>query len=144
MKAGPLVGFEFSDAASAQLKNTGGLRLIQSEEVTNAIIHYWETREGVKEDMRVFNQNVQAFWDDGLKIFDMKYVKDLAHPDKGARDSTEPDARLMTRDKMQLVEYANRVGSLVLALKWHYVKSLQRQKTIEADLEHLIAKNYKF
>jgi len=145
MKAGPLVGFGFSDAASVQLKNTGGLRLIQNQEVADAIIHYWATRDVVKEDMSVFNQNVQNFWDDGLKIFDMYYVKSLTHPDeKGAGGEIEPGAKLMTLDKMQLVEYANRAGALVLALRWHYLKSLLRQKTIEADLEHLIIKNYKF
>ena len=145
MKAGFLVGFEFSDAASVQLKNTGGLRLIQDQEVTDAITHYWATREDVKLDMNVFNQNVQNYWDDGLKIFDMNYTKDLAHPgDKGSKSAIEPGARLMTTDKMQLIEYANRVGTLELALKWHYRKSLLRQKAIETDLERLIIKNYKF
>jgi len=145
MRAGPLVGFEFSDAASVQLKNTGGLRLIQNQEVADAIIHYWATRDDVKEDISVFNQNVQNFWDDGLKIFDMYYTKDLTHPEgKGSKSAIEPGARLMTMDKMQLIEYANRVGTLELALKWHYRKSLLRQKAIEADLERLIIKNYKF
>ena len=96
MKAGFLVGFEFSDAASVQLKNAGGLRLIQDQEVTDAITHYWATREGVKLDMNVFNQNVQNYWDDGLKIFDMNYTKDLAHPeDKQSKSAIEPGARLM-------------------------------------------------
>jgi hypothetical protein len=145
MKAGSLVGFGFSDAASVQLKNTGGLRLIQNQEVADAIIHYWATRDDVKEDISVFNQNVQNYWDDGLKIFDMNYTKDLAHPEgKGPKSAIEPGARLMTIDKMQLIEYANRVGTLELALKWHYRKSLLRQKAIEADLERLIIKNYKF
>jgi len=138
------VGFEFSDAASVQLKNTGGLRLIRDQEVADAIVHYWATRENVKLDMAVFNQNVQNFWDDGLKIFDMNYSKDLMHPGNGSRLAIERGARLMTRDKMQLIEYANRVGSLVFALRWHYLKSLQNQKTIETDLGHLITKNYKF
>jgi hypothetical protein len=145
MRAGPLVGFEFSDAASVQLKNTGGLRLIQNQEVADAIIHYWATRDDVKEDISVFNQNVQNFWDDGLKIFDMYYIKSLAHPgEKGTGVEIEPGAQLLTQDKMQLIEYANRTGSLLLALRWHYLKSLLRQKTIEADLERLIIKNYKF
>jgi len=144
-KSGILVGFEFSDAASVQLKNTGGLRLIRDQEVANAIIHYWATRETVKIDANVFNQNVQDFWTDGLKIFDVYYIKYLTHPDEKEADlSVEPGARLLTRDKMQLTEYANRTGSLVLMLKLHYIQSLQWQKTIEADLEHLIIKNYKF
>jgi hypothetical protein len=145
MKAGPLVGFEFSDAASVQLKNTDGLRLIQNKEVTNAIIHYWATRETVKEDVKVFNQNVQNFWDDGIKFFDMYALRGLRHPDeKGSGFEIEPDARLLIHDKTQLTEYANRVGGLIIALKVHYLRSLLRQKTIEADLEHLINKNYKF
>ncbi len=145
MKSGPLVGFEFSDAASEQLKNTGGLRLIRDQEVANAIIHYWAAREEIKLDISVFNQSVQNFWDDGLKIFDMNYDKNLTHPDaKGARFGVDSDARLLTHDRMQLIEYANRAGSLVLALRLHYLKSLLWQKTIEADLERLINKNYKF
>lgn len=145
MKSGILVGFEFSDAASVQLKNTGGLRLIRDQEVANAIIHYWAMREVVKIDASVFNQNVQDFWTDGLKIFDVYYVKYLTHPNEKQADlSIEPGARLLTRDKMQLTEYANRAGSLVLMLKLHYIQSLQWQKAIEADLEHLIIKNYKF
>ena len=145
MKSGILVGFEFSDAASVQLKNTGGLRLIQNQEVTNAIIHYWAMREVVKLDGSVFNQNVQDFWTDGLKIFDAYYIKDLTHPNEKQADlSIEPGARLLTRDKMQLTEYANRVGTLVLMLKLHYIQSLQWQKAIEADLKRLIIKDYKF
>ena len=145
MQAGYLVGFDFSDAASVQLKNTGGLRLIQNQDVTDAIIQYWETRDDVKFNMGVFNQNVQNFWDDGLKIFDMYDIKNLRHPgDKGVGFEIEPDARLLTRDKMQLIEYANRVGGLLVALKVHYLTSILRQRTIEADLERLINKNYKF
>jgi hypothetical protein len=145
MKAGPLVGFEFSDAASVQLKNTGGLRLIQDQEVTSAIIHYWATQEDVKLDIGVFNKNVQNYWDDGLKFFDMYAIKSLRHPgEKGVGFEIEPGARLLISDKMQLIEYANRVGSLLIALRAHYLNSLLRQKTIEADLERLIIKNYKF
>jgi len=145
MKSGILVGFEFSDAASVQLKNTGGLRLIQDQQVANAIVHYWATREVVKIDASVFNQNVQDFWTDGMKIFDVYYIKYLTHPNEKQADlSVERGARLLTRDKMQLTEYANRAGSLVLMLKLHYIQSLQWQKAIEADLEHLIIKNYKF
>jgi hypothetical protein len=144
-KSSFLVGFEFSDAATVQLKNTGGMRLIQSPQVTGAIIHYWQAMEGVKEDMAVFNRNEETLWREGVKIFDLYNVKNVTQPEvKRAGLEIEPNARLLTHDKLQLTEYANWAGSLMMALRTHYLVSLQRQKVIEADLKHLINKTYKF
>jgi len=142
-KSNVLVGFEFSDAASVQLKNTGGLRLIQSQKVADAIIHYWQASELVKFDMNVFNENAKVFWNEGLKIFDMYNVKNITGPD-AAGIQIEPNARLLTLDKLQLTEYANRAGSLILMLRRHYLGSILKQKVIESDLEQLIKKSYKF
>ncbi len=144
-KSNMLVGFEFSDAASVQLKNTGGIRLIQSPQVTDAIIHYWQTREGVKEDMAVFNRNAEAFWNEGMKIFDLYNIKNIVRPEiKRAGLEIKSNAQLLTHDKLQLTEYANRAGSLMIALKTHYLVSLQKQKVIESELNQLINKTYKF
>ncbi len=138
-----LVEIEFSDAASVQLKNSGGLRLIQSQKVADAIIHYWQASEVVKFDMNVFNENAKVFWNEGLKIFDMYNVKNITGPN-AAGLQIEPNARLLTLDKLQLTEYANRAGSLIIMLRKHYLVSVLKQRVIESDLDQLINKSYKF
>lgn len=143
MKYSVLVGVAFSDAASVQLKNTGGLRLIQSQKVADAIVHYWQATEDVKEDTNVFNRMAEAFWGASLKIFDMYNIKNVTQPNIAGLQ-IEPNARLLTLNKLQLTEYANRAGSLIFALRMHYLVSLQRQRVIESDLDQLINKSYKF
>ena len=143
LKSNLLVGIEFSDAASVQLKSTGGLRLIQSQKVADAIIHYWQASEVMKFDGSVFNGNAENFWGEALKIFDLYNLKSVTQP-QAAGSQIEPDARLLTLDRLQLTEYANRAASLILMLRMHYLPSVLKQKVIESDLDKLINKNYKF
>ena len=101
-----LIGAEFEDRTMAQLKNSGGMRLIRKKNVNDSILLYWritESTESVRDRITEIGNDISHL---ASKIFNTKYLipgdQALAVP-KGIR----PGAQLIDRDPKLLDEYAN-------------------------------------
>lgn len=102
-----VISAEFEDRTKAQLKNSGGMRLIRKKNVSDSILHYWKTTENIdaiEERIYEAGQNVSNL---SVKLFYTKYVipgdTALSVP-KGIRQGAE----LIDDDPKLLKEYTNR------------------------------------
>ena len=101
-----LAGADFEDRTKAQLKNSGGMRLIRKKNVNDSILAYWkrtETIEGIGDRITEIGNDISGL---ASKIFHTKYIipgdEALSVP-KGIR----PGARLIDREPKLLDEYSN-------------------------------------
>jgi hypothetical protein len=100
----------FTDRTEAQLKNSGGMRLITNKKVVDEIVGYWSSKEGLQniekdiKDLRLKARERSYF------IFDNKFYPDDMKP--GAQIMVRDNAQLLTNDYTTLTEFANRVNHL--------------------------------
>jgi len=146
IKYSRLIGIDFSDETSSQLKNAGGMRLIRNREVADGIAFYWKRIQLLEFDINYFNNKMNELAEVGYKIFDRAYIQNFSH---STSDGTgmmnvqiNSDARLMVHDRNQLTEYANRIIVLVNSLQTWYLPTLEKQKIAASDLILLIKKEY--
>jgi hypothetical protein len=135
-----VIGVDFEDRTKAQLKNSGGMRLIRKKKVSDSILRYWKSTENIDDigdRIADAGQNVSNL---SVKIFNSKYVirgdSALDGP-KGIR----PGAVLIDNEPKLLEEYANRQyirNTRIMVL-------IERMSTIKARatrLMELIKKEY--
>jgi hypothetical protein len=143
-----LMGVQFSDEASTQLKASGEMRLIGSREVANKITSYWKMSSRLQDDDTYFNSKMNSLGDESNKIFDRIYIENYSHSPQNGFGMLgiviSPEARLMSLDNTQLIEHANKVIVLFHSLQQWYLPSLHKQKTAAASLIQQIEKTYHF
>jgi hypothetical protein len=143
-----LVGVQFSDETSSQLKNAAEIRLIRNRQVADGISFYWKGILRLQEDASHFNNKMNEMGESGYTIFDRAFIR---HYNRSKADSAgmiyiriSAGARLMTHETNQLVIYANRVIVLCQSLQNWYLPALEKQKKAANDLIHLIKEKYDF
>jgi hypothetical protein len=100
----------FTDRTEAQLKNSGGMRLITNKKVVDGIVGYWSSKEGLQniekdiKDLRLKAREKSYF------IFDNKFYPDEMKP--GAEITIRDKAQLLTNDYTTLTEFGNRVNHI--------------------------------
>ncbi|HET7117174.1 MAG TPA: hypothetical protein VFI29_11815 [Hanamia sp.] len=136
------IGFSFSDQATSQLK-AGGLNMIKSQEVVNAISNYWSRKDFIKSAIANITDKQERASEIIYQIFNYKYVHDF-HPDSSNHliVSIDPKSRLMISEPALLVNFANRLTYIVSILKGPYLAGLQKQYKAAVDLISLIKKKY--
>lgn len=129
----------FTDRTEAQLKNSGGMRLITNKTVTNGIVEYWSNKEGLLnierdiKDLRLKARERSYF------IFDNKYYPDEMKP--GAMITIADDAQLLTNDYTTLSEFGNRVNH-IKNISVIYIRLLQAQYARADSLIAVIDKEF--
>ena len=129
----------FTDRTEAQLKNSGGMRLITNKKVVDGILEYWSSKEGLQniekdvKDLRLKARERSYF------IFDNKFYPDEMKP--GAMITIRNNAQLLTNDYTTLTEFGNRVNHIknILIL---YVQLLQAQHAKADSLIAVIDKEF--
>lgn len=128
------------DRTSAQLKNSGGMRLITNKKVIEAIIDYWNNLERLdKIDGMVQMMRSQAR-EKSYLVFDAKYYSGSL--DANGKRIASDGAKLMTKDYIQLAEYANRINHLKNLIRTSFMNSLKKQKDKANKLVDLIGREY--
>jgi hypothetical protein len=103
-------GSELSTRTSAQLKNAGGMRLVKSHEIGNLITDYWQRHEFLQRYEDIVGDLKLKARDQSYRIFDQEYylnIEDGAGP-RGVKE----DVKLLTTDKLTIIEYANRLSHI--------------------------------
>jgi len=129
----------FTDRTEAQLKNSGGMRLITNKKVVDGILEYWRSKEGLQniekdvKDLRLKARERSYF------IFDNKFYPDEMKP--GAMLTIRDNAQLLTNDYTTLTEFGNRVNHIknILIL---YIQLLQAQHAKADSLIAVIDKEF--
>ena len=100
------ITLNINERAASQLKNAGGMRLIQNQNLSNKIAAYWELSESIKNTGLALEDLKLRARDKSYAIFDQKYYVDVNFV------TISPDVKLMTMDPNTLTEYANRLNHI--------------------------------
>ena len=100
-----------NERTSAQLKNSGSMRLIENQEISNKISEYWELSEVTKNIGSTTEELKLRAREKSYAMFDQKYYIDVT------AGTVSKDARLMTTDKNYLTEYSNRLNHIRNSMK---------------------------
>ena len=103
-------GSELSTRTSAQLKNAGGMRLVKSHEIGNLITDYWQRHEFLQRYEDIVGDLKLKARDQSYRIFDQEYylnIEDGAGP-RGVKENV----KLLTTDKLTIIEYTNRLSHI--------------------------------
>jgi hypothetical protein len=131
------IRFNLSERTAAQLKNAGGMRLVEDRELSNKIAEYWVRSENLKEyEMFVVDLKFKAR-EKSYSIFDQRYYEDVSI------GIVSDGAKLMTQDPYFLTEYANRLNHINNSLKKVLMPSIERLNKRAADLLVELKKHYK-
>lgn len=101
-------GSELSTRTSAQLKNAGGMRLVKSHEIGNLITEYWQRHEFLQKYEDIVGDLKLKARDQSYRIFDQDYYVNLE--DGAGPRGVKEDAKLLTNDRLTIIEYANRLS----------------------------------
>jgi hypothetical protein len=136
-------GFSINDRTMRQLLNSGNMRLIRKERLSDSIMNYYGPRkeliEAQSEDISHFTYEANGFSQD---IFDIANVRVDLNADTTLNYSLVPaKMKLLTHDKKVLQKYANKVGAC-RNLVGGYFQQLMKMKTRATHLLALIEKEY--
>ena len=137
-----LGGFSFNltDRTASQLKNSGGMLLLNKKKVVNGILDYWQNGavlEGIQSATATMRQQAR---EKTYLIFDNKYYS--VNTDTLGKRVVSANASLMTHDYLQLAELRNRLNHFKNTIKGAFLKGLTNQKIQAVQLIKLIEKEY--
>ena len=105
------VRLNLNERTSSQLKNSGGMRLIENQEISNKISEYWEMSDVIKNQGLTMEELKLRAREKSYSIFDQSYYIDVTNV------QIDKKAKLMTMDPMILTEYANRLNHIRNSMK---------------------------
>ena len=130
-------GLNLNNRTSAQLKNAGGMRLIENQEISNKISEYWQLAEYFdKYEESIAQLKLQAR-EKSYSIFNQKYYLNF---DNG---SVSDDAVLMTTDKYVLTEFNNRLNHIKNGMNNVQIRYLDKLTILVNGLLTDLKKEYK-
>lgn len=129
--------YNLSERTSAQLKNAGGMRLVENQELSNKIADYWVKSDNLKEYNNFVDELKLKAREKSYSIFNQKYYSDVS---KGIVDD---NAKLLTNDEFILTEYANRLNHINNSLKIVFLPSVERHYKRAVELLEILKKEYK-
>ena len=137
LKTAGTIRYNLSERTSAQLKNAGGMRLVESQELSNKISEYWVKSENLKEYNTFVDELKFKAREMSYSIFDQKYYKDVS---KGI---VADNAQLMIKDNITLTEYSNRLNHIDNSMKNVLLPSIERHYKRAVELLSILKKEYK-
>jgi hypothetical protein len=142
IQSGRIVASPFEDRTSSQLKSSGSMRLIKSDDLSDSIRSYWEL---VKVEDEISSRMVdiqEKITDVGIHIFHNKYfIKRDPASRLGFGVMVSPGAKLLTTDNNLLAQMSNRLSGRRNVLN-NYLFNLQEARYLAIRLISLIQKEY--
>lgn len=105
------IRLSLNERTSSQLKNSGSMRLIENQKISNTISEYWELAELTKNLATATEELKLKAREKSYSIFDQLYYEDTSI----GRVSNNP--KLMTTDTYTLKEYSNRLNHIRNSIK---------------------------
>jgi len=137
LKTAGALRWNLSERTAAQLKNAGGMRLVENQELSNKISDYWVKSENLKEYSNFVDELKFKAREKSYSIFDQKYYIDVT---KGV---VADNAKLLTNDPLVLTEFGNRLNHINNSLKNVLLPSVDKHYKRALELLKLLKKEYK-
>ena len=137
LKSAGTLRYNLSERTSAQLKNAGGMRLVENQELSNKISEYWVKSENLKEYNTFVDDLKFKAREKSYSIFDQKYYIDVS---KGI---VSDNAQFLLKDNFTLTEYANRLNHINNSMKNVLLPSIDRHYKRAVELLSILKKEYK-
>jgi hypothetical protein len=132
------ITLNINERAASQLKNAGGMRLIQNQELSNKIAAYWELSESIKNAGMALEDLKLRARDQSYILFDQKYYVDVTNV------KLRSDVQLMTLDSKTLTEYANRLNHIRNSIANVRMPLIKRLHTQADDILIQLKNEYEF
>jgi len=132
----------FTDKTAAQLKNGGGMRLINDAEVSDSITLYWQ---GV-DDVNFTNANYENYRRElrqlSFRIFNYNFYKPYNNTSENDVEFFTDNPQLVTKDALLLKEYGSGVSLIANNIIIYYLPAIAKQKQMAVDLISLLKEKY--
>jgi hypothetical protein len=125
-----------NERTSSQLKNSGGMRLIENQEISNQISEYWELADVIKNIALVTEELKLRAREKSYSIFYQKYYLDFT------TGEVSKGVKLMNNDPMTLTEYSNRLNHIRNSMKVVQVPLIEKLHKKASQLITLLKKEY--
>ena len=129
----------FTDRTLTQLKNSGRMRIIRSQEVMDALTHYWNHIEIIKITLDRHAHYRSMGRDLEIRIFNV--AKDFLR-DHEFMVRSGGKMELVTRNSELITEYANTMAYCGVVLKQGSVELIEQHR-LATELINLIQKEYR-
>jgi hypothetical protein len=133
----------FTDKTAAQLKNGGGMRLINDAEVSDSITLYWQ---GV-DDVNFTNANYENYRRElrqlSFRIFNYNFYKPYNNTSENNVGFFTGNPQLVTKDASLLKEYGSGVSLIANNIIIYYLPAIAKQKQMAVDLIRLLKEKYR-
>lgn len=129
----------FTDRTITQLKNSGSMRMIQNQKVTDALINYWNQIDIIKEVLSRHNVYRTKARDMETRIFNTAevYLKNT-----GSIKEPADQVHLIVHDPVLVNEYANTIAYCGIILNSGLHELIKEQNRLAIKLIELIQKEY--
>jgi hypothetical protein len=124
-----------------QLKNSGGMRLIRIKSAVDSIILYDDAAKKLIDQQAYYELYQNKSVDIAVQIFDFQYFNFRNRKTKFANSKTYGNAKLLSRDKMKLMELGN-VVHLYDGVVNFYIIRLQEMNDHAVNLINTLRKDY--
>lgn len=125
-------GVKLIERTTAQLKNAGGLRLVEDQKISDQIAVYWYWASYMQsygestEDLKIRARDMS------YEIFNSGYYQNMERGNLINR--VKSGAKLLTNDKTRLIEYANRLTHIRNSLKNVAIPIIETSTKVAVDL----------
>jgi hypothetical protein len=129
----------FTDKTATQLKNSGGMRLIKSKQVADAIALYWQGIDDLKFTFGNYENYRRPIRQLSFRIFNYTNYK---RADKTNVEFTNGHPQLTLKDPILLKEFGSGVWLLGSNITNFYFPAIIKQKNMAGNLMNLIKEEY--
>jgi hypothetical protein len=130
------VRLSLNERTSSQLKNSGSMRLIENQAISNQISEYWELADFAKNVGYATEELKLRAREKSYSIFNQKYYLDFT------TGEVRNDVTLMDKDALMLTEYANRLNHIRNSMKVVQLPLFEKLNGKATELIKLLKKEY--
>jgi len=133
-------GVRLIERTTAQLKNAGGLRLVENNKISDQIAVYWHWASYIQAYGESTEELKIRAREKSYLIFNSGYYQNQEAGNN--KKKVKPGAKLMTNDKNNLIEFGNRLNHIKNAYKNVSIVMLDSTKKVATDLMEALKKDY--
>lgn len=133
-------GVKLVERTTAQLKNAGGMRLIENKKVSDQIAVYWHWAAYLQSYGETTEELKLRAREKSYSIFNQSYYAVIERDI--SKNRVKPNAKLMTNDFYTLTEYANRLMHVKNSMKNVQLVLLNETEKVAVELMEELKNEY--
>lgn len=133
-------GVKLVERTTAQLKNAGGMRLVENSKVSDEIAVYWHWAAYVQAYGETTEELKIRAREKSYSIFNQSYYENIER--NFSNNRVNKNAKLMTNDEYTLTEYANRLMHIKNSMKNVQMVLLDETEAVAVRLMKQLKEEY--